>query len=479
MFGQGKLDEAVPVLKAALKTAEVAKGTHSREIVPCISALAELQVLRRREEEAIVLLKRAYTLDKEALGPDAAEVGQHLIGLGGAYHQQGKLEAASLTLEEARSILVYALGPDAAQVQDVAARIKQLSVIEVDTSLMSGGGGGGGGGAATPRTAAKSALQKRMEQRLKQKERRTGELTKEDMERKQTEADLRRNGLLSARGGKAGDHFIHAAEVAMSATSEKEKRATGERKDLLQKKKALFRERLAQRKRSGNADDDSDEDEEGEGEAEEDREEVMAAVEAEMVAVLGRSSRAAQTEGWAEVVDCATRMEELMAGCRKKANGSACALRVLRSGLKTVGGDEGRARSALAVMMVVEWCVQQCDASFRHALGGERWVRRLVELARRDETEQQLVRTTVTQLLVNWRTWYSGGGTMFEMGVEMLAREGYQLPEPTRMQDGSETPRGNTSAAGGGAGMPVLLGQVGGGGLGVAAAAAAPSAAQA
>ena len=67
---------------------------------------------------------------------------------------------------------------------------------------------------------------------------------------------------------------------------------------------------------------------------------------------------------------------------------------------------------------------------------------------------------------------------MFEMGAEMLAREGYQLPEPTRMQDGSETPRGIPSAAGG-AGMPVLLGQVGGGGLSVAAAAAAPSAARA
>ena len=104
-------------------------------------------------------------------------------------------------------------------------------------------------------------------------------------------------------------------------------------------------------------DDDSDEGEEGDGEEEEDREDVMAAVEAEMVAVLGRSSRAAQTEDWAEVVDCATRMEELMAGCRKKSNGSACALRVLRSGLKTVGSDEGRARSALAVMMVAEWCV--------------------------------------------------------------------------------------------------------------------------
>ena len=74
----------------------------------------------------------------------------------------------------------------------MTARIKQLSVIEVDTSLM-----GGSGGATTPRTAAKSALQKRMEERLAQKARRSGELTKEDMERKQTEADLRRNGLRS------------------------------------------------------------------------------------------------------------------------------------------------------------------------------------------------------------------------------------------------------------------------------------------
>ena len=60
-----------------------------------------------------------------------------------------------------RSILVYALGPDARQVHDVTARIKQLSVIEVDTSLM-----GGSGGAATPRTAAKSALQVRVRVRV-------------------------------------------------------------------------------------------------------------------------------------------------------------------------------------------------------------------------------------------------------------------------------------------------------------------------
>ena len=67
-----------------------------------------------------------------------------------------------------------------------------------------------------------------------------------------------------------------------------------------------------------------------------------------MMAVLGRSNKSAQGEDWGGVVDCATKMEELMSGCRNKSNGSACAVRVLRSGLKPVGSDEGRARSALA-----------------------------------------------------------------------------------------------------------------------------------
>ena len=37
-----------------------------------------------------------------------------------------------------------------------------------------------------------------------------------------------------------------------------------------------------------------------------------------------------------------------------------------------------------------------------------------------------------SQLIVNWNSWYGLG---FAQGVEMLAREGYALPEFTRMQD--------------------------------------------
>jgi hypothetical protein len=131
-------------------------------------------------------------------------------------------------------------------------------------------------------------------------------------------------------------------------------------------------------------------------------------------------------------------MEQLMHQVRNKSKGAACALRVLRSGVKPVGQDESRARSALAVLMMLEWCVPVCDSAFRQALAGERWVRRLVELARKDSSEKALVRATVSQLIVNWNSWYGLG---FAQGVEMLAREGYALPECTRMQDGTETPR--------------------------------------
>ena len=131
----------------------------------------------------------------------------------------------------------------------------------------------------------------------------------------------------------------------------------------------------------------------------------MAAVESEMIELLGRSTRAAQTEDWAEVVDCATAMEALMRSCRNKSNGAGLALRVLRGGIKAVGADESRARSALAILMILEWCVPVCDAAFRQALSGERWVRRLVELARKDASEKMLVRATVTQLIINWDAW--------------------------------------------------------------------------
>ena len=133
--------------------------------------------------------------------------------------------------------------------------------------------------------------------------------------------------------------------MAERVATEQEKRAAGERRELLTKKKQIFRERLRKRTDFGSpGHDDSDLDEDPE---EEERPETFAALEAEMMQVLGRSTKASQTEDWADVVDCATQMEKLMHQVRNKSKGAACALRVLRSGIKPVNADESRARSAL------------------------------------------------------------------------------------------------------------------------------------
>lgn len=394
------LPQAMAVLKASLACADVACGSGHRQVVAPLAALADLHIKAERAEEAINLLKRAYIIDKEALGPDAPEVGRHLIGLGTAYHAQGKLEAAALTLEEARSILVYSLGPNHSSVALVKDKIKKLSVIEVNIKQQPGSG------AATPRTASRQEFEQRMEARLREKQKKASQLNLEGISRKQTEAELRRNGLLSARGSKAGEHFVHSGEVAVRVISEQERRATGERREHLLKKKALFRERLNRRR--AEVDDWQGEDDEGEEESDdegEDSAETMAAVESELFELLGRSTRAAQTEDWDEVVECATQVEGLICSLRNRAAGAGLALRVLRSGLKLVNSDEGRARSALAVLMMLEWCVPVCDDAFRQGLAGERWMRRMVELARKDSTEKGLVRSTVLQLIVSWAEW--------------------------------------------------------------------------
>jgi hypothetical protein len=94
--------------------------------------------------------------------------------------------------------------------------------------------------------------------------------------------------------------------VAERVATEQEKRAAGERLEMLTKMKPIFRERLRKRSDHGmNHDDDSDNFEE----EREERPETFAVLEAEMMQVLGRSTKASQTEDWTEVVDCATQME--------------------------------------------------------------------------------------------------------------------------------------------------------------------------
>ena len=167
---------------------------------------------------------------------------------------------------------------------------------------------------------------------------------------------------------------------------------------LLEKKQALFRERMARRNGPGGADAaelrldvkdggpsrestertgrstaggdsdwDSDADDEDVGAEAED----VALVEAQTTELAGKAGLAAQREAWAEVMDCGIELEQLLKG---RANPVACnvssAKALLQAGLKSAARfkDEPRVRSALAVLMLLEWCVPTCHSAFRQVI---------------------------------------------------------------------------------------------------------------
>ena len=406
------LDASLAVLSAALSAAEAAGPVNGRsQLVDPLSALADLHLKAKREDEAINCLKRAYTLDKAALGPDAAEVGEHLIGLGRAYHAQGKLEAAALTYEEARSVLSYALGPQHPSVLTVKEKIKGLSVIEVTpprsrrraARRAAARSRRGRRRARSSSTGWKSVLAEDAEEAAGDAQ--TGhrhhhhhnhhhhrhtttatspQVTQQTIDEKQDAADLRRHGLMSARGNRARDRFDHATYVAERVVSEQEKSPDSARKDALQKKKQLFREWIRryneQRLAAGEEEIERDSDDSGDGGDSRRTARRWWRRWRRRCSALG-ANISSQREAWPEVIDAATKMEQPMqksSGLRRS-TGAGILLRVLRQSLKTVGKDENRARSPLAVLMIVEWCVPVVDSSFRQALAGDRWVRRLVE----------------------------------------------------------------------------------------------------
>lgn len=69
-------------------------------------------------------------------------------------------------------------------------------------------------------TKRNSKFASRMAERLAQRAVKERRVDREDLNRKQSEADERRNGLLTARGTRAGDHFAYASHVAERVTSE-------------------------------------------------------------------------------------------------------------------------------------------------------------------------------------------------------------------------------------------------------------------
>ena len=100
-------------------------------------------------------------------------------------------------------------------------------------------------------------------------------------------------------------------------------------------------------------------------------------------------------------------------------------------------------------------------------------MRKLVDLVRKDATDQAIVRSTVMQLLANWAAWYCGEPACagFEGGCEMLRGDGCALPPAAikEVEMGTAARGAGEGAAPGSAaarGVPGLaLGNLVGGGL--------------
>ena len=95
-------------------------------------------------------------------------------------------------------------------------------------------------------------------------------------------------------------------------------------------------------------------------------------------------------------------------------------------------------------------------------------MRKLVDLVRKDATDQAIVRSTVMQLLANWAAWYSGEPACagFEGGCEMLRGDGCALPPAAikEVEMGTAPARGAPGSAAA-RGVPGLaLGSLSGGG---------------
>ena len=98
--------------------------------------------------------------------------------------------------------------------------------------------------------------------------------------------------------------------------------------------------------------------------------------------------------------------------------------------------------------MLIEWCVPTCPDAFRQAVASDRWIRKLVDICRKDDTEQALLRNTVLQLMANWSEWYGNQPACagFEKAIDMLTDEGFE-PPPAAPRESNSQRDGPPSAA--------------------------------
>jgi tetratricopeptide (TPR) repeat protein len=125
LFRAQKYEQAVPLFRAALDTAEARYGEESPLLALDLNNLAEVYRLTRRYDEAEPLYKRAITLDESA-GEDNPGLATSLNNLALLYRAQGRLKEAEPLYKRALVLLEKALGPSH---PDVAKSLNNLAVL--------------------------------------------------------------------------------------------------------------------------------------------------------------------------------------------------------------------------------------------------------------------------------------------------------------------------------------------------------------
>ena len=104
LYRQGQSDQAIPVARQAVTTAENRFGADHPYVATSLNVLGQLYFETGQYEPAEPLYTRALDIYEKSLGPESLGVAQTLTNMAGLYLKMNKIEEASSCLARAQSI---------------------------------------------------------------------------------------------------------------------------------------------------------------------------------------------------------------------------------------------------------------------------------------------------------------------------------------------------------------------------------------
>jgi len=112
----GELDEAVPLLREALRVVTEDRGEDHPRVATVLHALARALQHRGQSQQSLAMARRAELIAMQHYGPNHPQVATHLTSIGSAHGALGEHAAALEAFERALTLLRDALGSEHARV---------------------------------------------------------------------------------------------------------------------------------------------------------------------------------------------------------------------------------------------------------------------------------------------------------------------------------------------------------------------------